>query len=115
MNEFSYCQSEHELSLRSCVAGVSTGGSTRAWTAGRQVLTKALLDNAARICDVDVNGDGDGDGNGDGDDNVKVDLLLSDGSIISLLSPHIDNNGNNRAVNDTDRHRHHYRISLKRR
>ena len=63
---------------------------------------------------MDVSGDGDGDGDGNGDDNVKGDLLLSDDSIISLLLPHIDDNGNNRALDDTDWHRHHYRISLKR-
>ena len=62
---------------------------------------------------MDVNGNGDGDGNAD--DNIKGDCLLSDGSIISLLSPHIDNDGNNRAVDDTDWQRHHYRISLKHR
>ena len=81
--------------MRSCAAGVGTSGITALGRQRDRFLTDALLDGTARITDVDVNGDGDGDGDGNGDDNVKGDLLLSDGSIVSLLSPHIDNNGDN--------------------
>ena len=84
-----------------------TENETSASSGGRRVLDDDRL--------FDADGDGDGDGDGNGDDNVKGDLLLLDGIIISLLSPHIVDDSNNQVVDDTDLHRHHGSILLKRR